>query len=274
MSTDLKASIHRYFAELGEDVAEAIYKELLKPGGLQRLLKKLEVPYNPGATADQYGALIMFFRQHGTNEFMQLVGAKPLDFKIENQSPMPTPKPFTPVTGLPKIDQGDTHPIPKVQSAPPLNPPQIVRSAQDTGLIKSRLQDAATPVPTSPDVIPPTRHILPSERRADTPAPGKPVIDPALSETQVGRPRGKSAPNSGIPPEPGTFDKNTPTWNPNKQHDPTGRWPEAERRDGRERRRGPRREAVDIIYSNRRYGKDRRLSGERRNGWPKGGHIR
>lgn len=102
-----------------------------------------------------------------------------------------------------------------------------------------------------------------------TATPEPPVAKPADEEFPKG-------PLVAAPaPEPGTYDEKTPSWDSAKPRDPMGVWPDVERRSGKERRRKPdRRKDVDIVYQNKRYGGDRRQSGERRKNWPKGGHIK
>lgn len=89
MGRDVRQSIHRYFAEFGHDICEAIYQELGKPGGLPKLLRKLSIPYSTADSNEQYQMLLNHFRHHGTLDFEQLVGLKSLDFRLEMKAPTP-----------------------------------------------------------------------------------------------------------------------------------------------------------------------------------------
>lgn len=137
---------------------------------------------------------------------------------------------------------------PEVPPAPPLDPPTP----------RGRAAASAPPVAEKPQ---PARATAAADTRTDS-----------ASGTNSSR---RNVPlKPGIPPKPGTFDDSTPAFDPNKPNNPAGEWPAVERRSGRERRRTPDpRGQIDVVYRNRRFGKDRRSGKERRKNWPKGGFI-
>ncbi len=274
MSEDVRLSIHRYFEEFGFEIGEAIFKELCRPGGLPKLLKKLSVP-SEGSVEEQYAILIQYLRARGTNDFMKLVGLKPIDYKIgfvpsdsqknarDRKSMQPSRAGGSADSSTQAVGGKSPDSLMETRKLKPaeLPPPRPASTSQTP-------PRAATP-PPSP-IEPPKPTGTPHPRPASI-ADKKAIAGRQNSYDVVdseGFPVGPLMP--GAPPaggQPGL------SWDTAKPFDPNGTWPEAERRSPRERRRrGDRRSAIDLVYKNLRYGRDRRQSGERRKGWPWGGH--
>jgi hypothetical protein len=291
MGKDLRASVHKYFEEFGSEVGEAVFKELEKPGGMPKLLRKLGVP-SDGTSAEGYAVLIQYFRRKGTKDFLQLTGVAKLDFRLEvvNQPPPSSdsvskqgayrggtdrsavvPLMLRGESSRPAADPKQTasNPPPHVV---PTTPRPTLASLREGITTPSTLKNP-TPVTMKPETPPPLKPPTPAPLKPPTPAPLPPAsgkVSPYSNVDNSGFPRGPliSAPS----PDPATVSPDSPAWDPTKPHDPTGVWPEVERRSGRERRRhSDRRLNVDVVYKNRRYGKDRRTQKERRKNWPRDG---
>lgn len=235
----------------------------MKAGGLARLLKKLGIPVEGDSTV-QYALLIQYFRRRGVKDFMQLVGAIPLDFKIEEKASGSSPghapaavppTPFTPPAPVTK----PSVPAPE-QAKKPL---QVVTKLQ--GLEQPKPRPEPRPIPMEAPKTP--RRFVPDPAAIAARKSPYDVVDPE------GYPAGPLLPAPA--PDPSTLDAKAPSWDASKPNDPTGTWPQVERRSGKERRHHPdRRKDVDMVFKNRRYGKDRRDPNERRKGWPPGGHVK
>ncbi|MBI1290852.1 hypothetical protein GC173_06355 [bacterium] len=245
MPDQLRQALERYFAEFPPPVADAIHQELLKPNGLPGLLQRLGLQAT-GTPSDQYATLIRHLRRDGLRSMENLVGhslTEPDSRETYEKS----------LDATRRLDVERT----KLQSPGPDVKKYQVPSLPDQGGAKpaggANARIALVTPPTKSATTPSAPAV------AQTPQPDAPAF-----------PSGPLKP--GIPPEPGTFDAKTPSWDPSKPHDPAGKWPEVERRSGRERRKGPRRNEVEITYRNRRFGKDRRAETERRRNWPRGGH--
>jgi hypothetical protein len=142
---------------------------------------------------------------------------------------------------------------------------------------ETRLLSPKPPPKGAPDEPPSERKIVLAQapallKRDESPslrAEPTPALAPAAPQPSF--PSGPLRP--APPPEAGSFDVRTPSWDASKPHDPEGMWPAVERRSGRERRRQEdRRKKIDIVYKNSRFGKDRRSTTERRKNWPTEGH--
>ncbi len=288
MASDVRLAIHNYFREFGHDVAEAVYQELQKPGGMVRLLKKLRLPVE-GDAAQQYVALVQYFRRHGTSHFMELVGARPLNFQIDVvSSPTSRDNETRRRLGLSPVsrDQLKKPDDFTQETREEARPPQR-KSEEETQTLKS---PPSMNYKEPPEVREVSRdQKIKEETRQPIPASKEPPKSPAVeAAASPGDPQGgKSSPyedvdENGFPkgplipapsPDPEDVDKDDPSWDPDLPWDPTGMWPDVERRSGRERRRKrDRRKDVDIVYQNKRYGGDRRDEKERRRNWPRDGH--
>lgn len=286
LSSDSKVrvSIHRYFGEFGYAVGEGIYQELKKPGGMPRLLQRLGIP-EEGDAADQYAMLVQYFRARGTKDFLDLVGSIELDFKFNPGEPAQPRKVPEPPEKAPEVRKASEEHfrrlsgrIPKLSETQTLTPRKELAPRHATSGTNLPANNV-TPVVTNPDrggshldaVTPP-----PYVPGAKIPQPEIPEDDPSHPYTRVdseGFPIGPLCP--GTEPDPERLDRNDPSWDPSKDWNPGGDWPDVERRSGFERRRKPdRRKEIDIVYSNRRFGGDRRSPDERRSNWPDGGHRR
>ncbi|MCC6546018.1 hypothetical protein IT570_02530 [Candidatus Sumerlaeota bacterium] len=261
MGKDLRSAVHHYFKEFDFSVAEAIFTELQKPGGLPRLLKKLGLP-DDGDSAAHYAVLIQYFRRKGTSEFLQLVGVQKLDFHIQ------------PTSG--QLNAGDTGT--DRQKAlfgnrsgvvPLILRGESARQTRDDRATHpgAHTSNSSTATPKLPDLPPHTP--APVQPIKVTPPMGIPrAASPYDNVDDNGFPKG---PLIGAPsPAPESVPQGALAFDPSKPHDPTGVWPEVERRSGRERRRTPdRRKALEVTFKNRRFGKDRRkASKDRRKNWP------
>lgn len=276
--SDARKSIHRYFEEFGYEIGEAIYKELCKPGGINKLLRRLGLPQD-GDPSKQYELLITYLRENGTKRLEEIAGMRPLDYHI----------------GFAKRPEG--HEDTKSSGIKPINnrvelAAKALERKKETQKIQAQVDLTAVDTQklgekSSPKVKPPTERRDPSERSTPDPdAPQEPAYRPSSIVTKEsiaarkspydlvdrdGYPVGPLIP--GTRPKAGTYSSDTPSWDPEKPHDPTGEWPAVERRSGRERRRMPdRRNKFDIVYRNMRYGGERRSDEERRKNWPKNGH--
>ncbi|MEQ8821049.1 MAG: hypothetical protein RLY93_12470 [Sumerlaeia bacterium] len=69
----LRQAIHNYFREFGPETAEEIYAQLLKPGGMGRLLGKLSLS-DPGDSAQQYEAIYHYLKRQGSAAFLRQLG--------------------------------------------------------------------------------------------------------------------------------------------------------------------------------------------------------
>jgi hypothetical protein len=243
MPDQLKDALLRYFAEFPSEVAEAIHRELLKEQGLPGLLQRLQLP-PVGSPTEQYAALIRLLRRDGLRPLENLLGyslTAPGSREAYEEA----------VDATRRLDVERT----KVQSPGPDVKKYAVPTLPNSTGQRPAANSARIP-------------LVPAEEKpAPTPVPKTPA-EPAHKPQPF--PHGPLKP--GPAPEPGTYDAKTPSWDPNKPNDPKGTWPQVERRSGRERRRGPRRNEVEITYRNRRFGKDRRAETERRRNWPRGGH--
>jgi len=252
MADQLREALEKYFAEFPPQVAEAIHRELTKESGLNGLLQRLSLP-TTGGPAEQYAAIIKLLRRDGLRPLENLVG-------YVLSGPISREEYGNTLDATRRLDAEHT----RIQSPPPdtrkytVPPLPTAKPAPTTG----RLPLIPVTAPTTPTPPPATR----------TETPALPTSLPAAEQTPTGPPFPFGPLKPGIPPAPGTFDSRTPSWDPKKPYDPNGEWPAVERRSGRERRKGPRRRDVQITYRNRRFGKDRRTSEERRKNWPRGGH--
>ncbi|MEO8377678.1 MAG: hypothetical protein ABI579_08395 [Candidatus Sumerlaeota bacterium] len=266
MGKDLRAAVQQYFKEFDQLVGESVFNELQKTGGLPRLLKKLGLPAEADSNAN-YAILIQYFRRKGTNDFLQLVGAQKLDYRIQPTSGQLR----SGDAGSDKqraISGGDrSGVVPLMLRGESSRPPPRDSRASGTGA-RNFNSSVGTP--------------LPQDVKMQTPAPVQ-QYPPTLAAGSVRPPSPYDAvDDKGFPkgplmaapsPAPGTVPANALPFDPSKPHDPTGIWPHVERRSGRERRRqADRRKALEVTFKNRRYGKDRRKTEqERRKNWPKDG---
>lgn len=262
MGKDLRAAIQHYFKEFDFAVADAVFEELQKPGGLPRLLKKLGLPAEADSSAN-YAILIQYFRRKGTKDFLQLVGVEKLDFRIQPTSGQIKTNDGT--NDRQRALSGDRNPtnvVPLMLRGESARP-RDEQTATRTGTAGSA---SAPPPPITPLKTPTPIH---QQRAQITPPLGSPKPPSPYDKTdENGFPKGPLI--AAPPPVPGSFDANTLPYDPSKPHDPTGVWPQVERRSGRERRRqADRRQALEVVYKNRRFGKDRRKGPkERRRNWP------
>jgi hypothetical protein len=273
MSEQLRTAVLRYFAEFPVEVGEAIYNKLLTAAGLPGLLKELHLPAD-GDASEQYARLIRFLRQNGLRQLENLVG-RALDGRqirsagedSGHDRTMNLEAEHTQIAPVgPDVKKYSVPSLPMIEAA--LAPPSKAKPANA----------AESSAPPKPKVIPATIPGLePIKGPIGSLSSGIISTHGVASQLTPAQPEAPSFPRGplkpGIPPDPGTFERGNPSWDPDKPHDPNGKWPEVERRSGRERRRVERRKELDIVYKNRRYGKDRRVGEERRKNWPKDGHI-
>ena len=81
----VRSAIHNYFREFGYDLAETIHKELMKPAGMQRILRRLAVE-DPGHPDDQYAAILNFLRRNGEESFLEAIGQGRVDYRPKMQT--------------------------------------------------------------------------------------------------------------------------------------------------------------------------------------------
>ncbi len=284
MSSDSKVrvSIHRYFGEFGYAVGEAVYQELKKPGGMPRLLQRLGIP-EEGDAADQYAMLVQFFRARGTKDFLDLVGSIELDFKFNAGEPAQPRKVPEPPEKAPEVRKASEEHFRRLSgSTPKLSETQTLTPRKALPRGNSATRTSPPPADITPFVTGP--HPGDGKDRAKSPpayVPGPRIPQPEVPEHDPSHPYSR-VDSEGFPigplrpgnePDAELLDGNDPSWDPTKSWDPAGDWPDVERRSGFERRRKPdRRKEIDIVYSNRRFGGDRRSPDERRRDWPDGGH--
>lgn len=191
MSADLQSAVRSYFRELGNEVADSIYSELVKPGGLPRLLRRLGIP-DPGDSKGQYQTLLGYFRRRGTKEFLELIGAKPIDFKVEfsadaaKQSAEMKAKNLEVQRAAAEREQqalGKRHPTTPVTPLPAADPPKAIKAQAPAAL---PLQAPAAVPPSAPAVVPASQSAMVSDKPVEgkiavvkPPTPAKPEIIPA-----------------------------------------------------------------------------------------------
>ncbi len=261
MSEKAKDAIIRYFKEFGREFGEGMYDQLAKPGGMARLLKRYKL-YDPGNTADQYAMLLNHFRRVGPDSFLEMIGKKPLEFKLEIQPESRETRERR--TELQLREHERMEEVRKVYRARTKN------EDEETRRINQGPEKYITPK------IPPTR-APGSPARALNPNPvptsgyrGEEILAKRWPMDKDGYPVGPLIP--GEAPDPAKLSSSDLSWDPKKPYNPLGTWPEVERRSGKERRRhSDRRKDVDIVFKNKRFGKDRRNREERRKNWPKDG---
>lgn len=263
-----KAKIREYYDGLGSDVAEVLAVHLVDRGGFVPLLARLHIPDpGPSRDSDRYAAVYAYVRQIGRRRFMEEMGGLSADFSLEAQSDDAGRQQRL------RILEESLRRKAKGAASGPVQPPYGPRGAQDPpqGPAVAEASPLGPPSPIAGSMTP-TAGTTPAPIAAAAPSPiaPRPAAGPPLKarEAKARAPRGPLNPAAN----PLADAPNTPAWDPERPYDPTGTWPQVERRSGVERRTGKdRRASVELIYKNRRYGKDRRLSGERRKNWPKGG---
>lgn len=309
----LKESIRLYYGEFGRDVAALIATELVEKGGFELLLPKLGL-IDPLDNSARYHALHNFLKTKGPDALLRKISGLGEDFKIQSADtrdvtqendrrltemalrdarvkreraaasnvpagidpirppqkgalsahPGSYPTPMNPVFANPAVQPGAANtPMQPGAANTPAQPGSVATPMQPGGAATPAFPGAAqTPAQASVKVA--LQSVLPTPGMAPA-APGAPQQWPVLYSGPL-RP--------GTPPTTGTF-TNTPAWDSAKPYDPNGTWPEVERRNGIERRVSPdRRGDVELIFKNRRFGKDRRSKLERRKNWPTKGYIK
>jgi len=68
----LRAAVSSYYAEFGTEACEIIFNEVIKPGGMPRLLKLLGLQ-DPGYSDEQYATLLDYLRDNGLRPFYSIL---------------------------------------------------------------------------------------------------------------------------------------------------------------------------------------------------------
>lgn len=76
----IRSAVHNYFREFGYDLSETIYGELIKAGGIQRILRRLGSD-DPGYPDDQYAVILNYIRRHGEEKFLSAIGQGKVDYR-------------------------------------------------------------------------------------------------------------------------------------------------------------------------------------------------
>ncbi|MCB2156939.1 hypothetical protein KQI84_18840 [bacterium] len=76
----IRSAVHNYFREFGYELSETIYAELLKQGGMQRLLRRMGIT-DPGYPDDQYAAVLNYLRQNGEEKFLAAIGQGKVEYR-------------------------------------------------------------------------------------------------------------------------------------------------------------------------------------------------
>lgn len=268
----LKASIETYYAEFGRDIARVISTELVDKGGFEVLLPKLGLN-DPIEVSARYLALLEYLRTKGTGLFLSKVSGLDKDFRIAAANTMAIQSDNDRRLREMAIREAKRREQAKLQKdyrvpttlvpGKPL-PPQEPQAVQ---VGKTATVKVSLPEHLSGDEI----RMAQTGLKSNAPSPAPPA-QPAGVAWPVHF-KGPLVP--GPSPEPGSVNPRSPAWDPGKPYDPAGEWPAVERRSGIERRSGTdRRGSVEMIFKNKRYGKDRRVSGERRKNWPQKGFKR
>jgi hypothetical protein len=301
----LKESIRLYYAEFGRDVAALVATELVDKGGFELLLPKLGL-IDPLDNSARYHALHAFLKTKGPDALLRKISGLGEDFKIQSAdtrsvtsendrrltdmalrdarvkkeraaatgAPSGIDPILPPQRGAlePKYPGGYPTPMNPISATPAVQPgaastpiqPAAANTPIQPGATATPMQPGAAQTPAQASVKVALQTVLPTPGIAPT-APGMPQQWPVLFSGPL---------RTGTPPLTGTF-TNTPAWDSSKPYDPNGTWPEVERRNGIERRiAADRRGDVELIFKNRRFGKDRRSKIERRKGWPTKGFIK
>ena len=268
----LKTSIETYYAEFGRDISRVISAELVDKGGFEVLLPKLGLS-DPIDVSARYAVLLEYLRTKGTGLFLSKVSGLEKDFRITAANTMAIQsdndrrlreiavreakrreqaklqKDYrVPTTLVP----GQPHPAPEPQGV------QVGKTASVKVSLPEHLSGDEIKMAQVPRAAAPT---------AVTEPPSPPGVKwPVLFSGPL---------QPGPSPDGSATAARGPAWDPSKPYDPEGTWPAVERRNGIERRSGAdRRGSVEMIFKNKRYGKDRRTSGERRKNWPVKGFKR
>ncbi len=263
---ELKARIREYFADLGPDVADLLAVHLVDRGGFPPLFARLGVgDPGPQLETERYKTLHAAIKQRGPRKFMEEMGGLSADFQLQNTTDHSLRAQRMKILEdqLRAKARHSTEQVARVPFGPrkPAPEPSPKIQPESSVAVASPLTTGGGNTPTSPiNTVSPT----PQQGPSATPANATPL--PPTRRSQL--PKGPLQPG----PAPAPEHANGPAWDPNKPYHPKGTWPEVERRSGVERRQGAdRRKNVDLVYRNRRFGKDRRSPTERRRNWPKGG---
>lgn len=222
-----KKFIH-LFNSKQKNALESALKESDGPGDV---LKKLGVAVPPELSM-QWMTLQDFFLRFGADDFSNRINLYNMTGKSETQE---SPKKEIRVSKeLPKLrlDNEATH-IYRRNSKPQLN--QIRQKTVEKAAVEPTPEVTPSQKSNEPLLDAPTAKKVPEEVTIKVPAVQAPIEAPTPQ-------------NEGM-----------------KLGEPTGDWDGiTERRSGEERRKKSRRTSVDVIFKNKRYGKDRRSGEDRR----------
>ncbi len=228
----LRQGIHSYFREFGYNSCEMLFNELVRHGGMKPLLEDIGLN-DPGNSDDQYVYLLNYLRRNGMEVFAKKMGAEIY---------WNTDRPATPPPSEPRAASG----LPYMKQATPVNAPQYQR-------VKASLPESASSDRVrKPDSSKSAKSSPPKIKKSET----QRLSDEELKSLRKAAEAGPPAPGEKPPEGYGTL--------------PDGTWDgKTERRSSKERRANrDRRNEVDVIFKNRRYGGDRRSGNERRKDWP------
>ncbi len=271
MSHKLRESLRQYFYEFPEELADSLYIMLHELKGMRKLFEHLRIPYEEDSKM-QYIMLLQYFRRHGCEKFIRDVKDR-LSSKETHENP----------SNYIDSSISDTH-----------TPPIIVKKGAG-----HREEDSDTATGPERESLKVRRKVEfhsaeEDEDTQESPKEIKMVLkngdqSPTSVPRKLEKPETSGRPSAydktdeeGFPigelfkapaPKKDEIPEGSRPWHEEKSWDPSGSFPEVERRSGKERRRFPdRRKAVDIVFKNRRFGKGRRNGEERRKDWPEGGY--
>jgi hypothetical protein len=280
---EIQLKVLRYFREFGQEVGEVIFTELCRPEGLPGLLQRMGVDPE-GDSANQYKMLLQFLRYHGGEMIFKFIPPSGGVAKKTNQN-----NPIMNDQNLSSSAQDSVGPV-SIHGVRPVTNDELSLSKviedihnPEESVNKMELPPVIDQFPVKKKKISeaPIPHLQRKAEANQKPLQVKEVIkkedsssgqpEPEKTEKAFVFPSGPLKP--GPSPTTAEGQEDWLSWDGNKPYDPKGTWPEVERRSGRERRKSlDRRNSVEIIYKNKRFGRDRRSDEEPRKNWPKDGH--
>lgn len=228
---ELIALVTTHCAAFGESVV-LLLTQRIQAQGHRQVLRTLGLQATPESEAN-LALLLQWLQAHGTRELFRAISAADTQQKLSVQPLHPPAPGDTQAKARESLARLGMSPVPPAASAPA--PPPAAPAAPQHG---------TPPGAPPPWAKPGDRSVLPPPPPGGFKAPpGYPF--PWPSDLRPG----PEAPPPTVPPEKLA-------------------WPHVERRTGFERRSGKdRRDVLDVVYKNKRFGGDRRKSA-RRTKWP------
>lgn len=269
----LREAIRRYFRELKQAEADLVADELIRRGSMGELLVAVGLP-DPGYSDDQYASLLNYIRREGFAAFVFKIqsGVTPprrlresSGENIASGENKSTVSPLEDVVLLKGRPATDAPGSPRGGSARKPSVPADIPDTSGTGTGHGIRRVRAS----LPEIKTPNKEQKSTHKKGDTGTgekgdtgekklhgfgfSGKALTPTGASRDQVAKLQLDSA------------ESDSPANDAGAKKAADGEWDGVERRSGKERRVKPdRRDNVEVIFKNKRYGRDRRSGKDRR----------